>query len=550
MIYNENTFEDFESVLSEQLEKIKELNKDLIINKPDIDIKYIQLALKELLYLDDEDDFNFEVKKLGDDNDDVDIVFEDNLSHKLFMGNDAKYKFLISKINILFNNQNLDEIGNVIEMKKDQLKDIKYLDDIFEVQNNKGIMVEFTEQKLTIKENFEDENIFDKLKIENINESNPNINKLYYSNIKLGLQKKDNSNQFIENIKITDLELKEELKSNFYIEIIAIITPESKNNEKLFISMLSQIKTSIQNLFSEDNKNLYQKVVIYNNLYHSLPFNLITQTPISFSDNKYISIPDDINTKTKILDEINITKIFNINGVSFFDFCPTKVKDIREPNKSDTEHILNPHLKIPNILEQPKDTHIIRALVRGDYHYYHYNQDNFKDAGWGCAYRSLQTLISWFKLNTSVGKNIKIPSIPEIQTILVKLGDKDKKIIGSNEWIGAIEVNLVLNELLGIDNQILYVSNGPELNSKGRELLYHFQHSGTPVIVGWGVYAYTILGVDYDKVKGECKFLILDPHYSGEDDLKSIINKGFCAWKGIDLFKKEEFYNMCLPQIN
>ena len=550
LIYNENTFEDFESVLSEQLEKIKELNKDLIINKPDIDIKYIQLALKELLYLDDEDDFNFEVKKLGDDNDDVDIVFEDNLSHKLFMGNDAKYKFLISKINILFNNKNSDEIGNVIEMKKDQLKDIKYLDDIFEVQNNKGIMVEFTEQKLTIKENFEDENIFDKLKIENINESNPNINQLYYSNIKLGLQKKDNSNQFIENIKITDLELKEELKSNFYIEIIAIITPESKNNEKLFISMLSQIKTSIQNLFSEDNKNLYQKVVIYSNLYHSLPFNLITQTPISFSDDKYISISDDINTKTKILDEINITKIFNINGVSFFDFCPTKVKDIREPNKSDTEHILNPHLKIPNILEQPKDTHIIRALVRGDYHYYHYNQDNFKDAGWGCAYRSLQTLISWFKLNTSVGKNIKIPSIPEIQTILVKLGDKDKKIIGSNEWIGAIEVNLVLNDLLGIDNQILYVSNGPELNSKGRELLYHFQHSGTPVMVGGGVYAYTILGVDYDKVKGECKFLILDPHYVGDDDIKTIINKGWCNWKGIDIFKKENFYNLCLPLAN
>ena len=75
----------------------------------------------------------------------------------------------------LFNNKNSDEIGNVIEMKKDQLKDIKYLDDIFEVQNNKGIMVEFTEQKLTIKENFEDENIFDKLKIENINESNPNL---------------------------------------------------------------------------------------------------------------------------------------------------------------------------------------------------------------------------------------------------------------------------------------------------------------------------------------------------------------------------------------
>ena len=162
----------------------------------------------------------------------------------------------------------------------------------------------------------------------------------------------------------------------------------------------------------------------------------------------------------------------------------------------------------------------------------------------------MQTLISWFILNTSVGKNIKVPSIPEIQKILVKLGDKDKKIVGSNEWIGAIEVNLVLNDLLGIENQILFVNSGSEINSKGRELLYHFQHNGTPVMVGGGVYAYTILGVDYDKVKGECKFLILDPHYVGGDDIKTIINKGWCNWKSVDIFKKENFYNLCLPLAN
>ena len=214
------------------------------------------------------------------------------------------------------------------------------------------------------------------------------------------------------------------------------------------------------------------------------------------------------------------------------------------------EHLLNPHLSLSNILEPKNDSHIIRGLIRGNYYYYHYNQDNFSDAGWGCAYRSLQTLLSWFLLNTSVGKNLKIPTIPEIQTILVKMGDKDKKFIGSNDWIGAIEVNLVINELLGIDNQILHVPSGSELSSKGRELLYHFQHNGTPVMVGGGKFAYTILGVDYDKVKGECKFLILDPHFSGEDDIKNIINKGWCNWKTIEIFKKENFYNLCLPLAN
>ena len=36
-------------------------------------------------------------------------------------------------------------------------------------------------------------------------------------------------------------------------------------------------------------------------------------------------------------------------------------------------------------------------LVDGTYTYHHYMQDQFDDDGWGCAYRSLQTLISWFR---------------------------------------------------------------------------------------------------------------------------------------------------------
>ena len=36
-------------------------------------------------------------------------------------------------------------------------------------------------------------------------------------------------------------------------------------------------------------------------------------------------------------------------------------------------------------------------LVDGTYSYHHYMQDKFDDDGWGCAYRSLQTLISWFR---------------------------------------------------------------------------------------------------------------------------------------------------------
>ena len=43
--------------------------------------------------------------------------------------------------------------------------------------------------------------------------------------------------------------------------------------------------------------------------------------------------------------------------------------------------------------------------------------------------------------------------------------------------------------------------------------------------VGGGVLAHTILGVDFNDVTGDIKFLILDPHYTGGEDLKTIQDK-------------------------
>ena len=43
----------------------------------------------------------------------------------------------------------------------------------------------------------------------------------------------------------------------------------------------------------------------------------------------------------------------------------------------------------------------LRYSVCGDYLYYHYMQDGFNDNGWGCAYRSMQTLLSHLLLNAS-----------------------------------------------------------------------------------------------------------------------------------------------------
>jgi len=85
----------------------------------------------------------------------------------------------------------------------------------------------------------------------------------------------------------------------------------------------------------------------------------------------------------------------------------------------------------------------VKFAVNGDYLYFHYMQDGKNDNGWGCAYRSLQTLLSYFVVNGLTSKKpMKRPSITkeydqvpthdEIQRALVEMEDKEKDLIGSN----------------------------------------------------------------------------------------------------------------------
>jgi len=53
--------------------------------------------------------------------------------------------------------------------------------------------------------------------------------------------------------------------------------------------------------------------------------------------------------------------------------------------------------------------------VSGHYAYHHYMQDGYDDSGWGCAYRSLQTIVSWLRLQGYTDKCI--PSHSEIQQV-------------------------------------------------------------------------------------------------------------------------------------
>lgn len=44
--------------------------------------------------------------------------------------------------------------------------------------------------------------------------------------------------------------------------------------------------------------------------------------------------------------------------------------------------------------------------------------------------------------------------------------------------------------------------------------------------------AHTIVGVDFNEMTGDVQFLILDPHYTGGEDIKTITGKvkSFLNW--------------------
>jgi len=70
--------------------------------------------------------------------------------------------------------------------------------------------------------------------------------------------------------------------------------------------------------------------------------------------------------------------------------------------------------------------------------------------GWGCAYRSLQTLWSWFVLQGYTHQ--PPPTHHKIQQALVEVGDKEPSFVGSTQWIGSFEVSATLNHLMGVSH--------------------------------------------------------------------------------------------------
>ncbi|KAL7077792.1 hypothetical protein ACQ4LE_003023 [Meloidogyne hapla] len=200
--------------------------------------------------------------------------------------------------------------------------------------------------------------------------------------------------------------------------------------------------------------------------------------------------------------------------------------------------IYNPHefLKV-----QPKNK---CSIVTGKYGYFHYGQNSLDDSGWGCAYRSFQTVCSWLKQQEYIDKNI--PTHKEIQQCLVNIGDKPSNFLGSKKWIGSLELSFCLQNMFNITSKILTSKCGTDLAEHARALIFHFENGGAPVMIGGGQLAHTIIGIDYNPRLGNCQYLVLDPHYKGPDNIDEVLAGGWCSWKPATFWSKKDFYNLLI----
>ena len=145
--------------------------------------------------------------------------------------------------------------------------------------------------------------------------------------------------------------------------------------------------------------------------------------------------------------------------------------------------------------------------------------------------------------------NKNVPSIKDVQECLILLGDKDVSFLGSRKWIGSLEISYCLDSMLNVSSKILHSPIGKSIDEIADQLIDYFQRFGAPIMIGSGSLAHTIIGISVNLDFTVFKYLVLDPHYSGDENIQTIISKGFCGWKPASFWKKNTFSNLCLPLV-
>ncbi|KAF7660090.1 hypothetical protein LDENG_00288760 [Lucifuga dentata] len=225
-------------------------------------------------------------------------------------------------------------------------------------------------------------------------------------------------------------------------------------------------------------------------------------------------------------------------------------KTVKTTNAHWTETLSkNVHIGLPNPISGPLKC----SLIKGECLYYHYGCDGQDDRGWGCGYRTIQTMASWLCHNWSppVGQCRTPPSLPEMQQALVSMGDKPGSFLTSREWIGTFEASLVLDYFYDVPCKVVHVrGGGAELEQVAvEELHWHFEEQGSPVMMG-GDRDNSSKGILGVCTGGQGSYLlVVDPHYYGCPQEKvELQRQGWVAWKRVSSLDQSSFYNLCMPQ--
>ncbi|XP_017093702.2 probable Ufm1-specific protease 1 [Drosophila bipectinata] len=189
------------------------------------------------------------------------------------------------------------------------------------------------------------------------------------------------------------------------------------------------------------------------------------------------------------------------------------------------------------------------VVIRGCFSYFHYGCDGQQDVGWGCGYRTLQSAISWIigRRGSSQEAQWFVPSIREIQAILVAIGDKGQRFEGSRDWIGTLEEFYVMDVLYQVSCRILHARqlDSQEVLDQIRSYFNEYQgfiamggingDSASKAIVGW-----------HRSAAGNVYLLVVDPHFAEPPACQqTLIDRGYVRWMPIEDFS-DSTYNLCL----
>lgn len=188
-------------------------------------------------------------------------------------------------------------------------------------------------------------------------------------------------------------------------------------------------------------------------------------------------------------------------------------------------------------------------LTKESYLYYHYCCDKVNDVGYGCAYRSIQSICSMLQIKLK--SDVKVPSIRAIQEILVKIGDKEENFIGSKDWIGALEASFIFDELFNTPSFIHHKSPEDTISSKKDVIVDYFKTQGGTIFLGGSsdTGAKIIAGIHVSRTSNKIYLLVVDPHCSKIPNSVNELINSYVKWYSEDDFVDGSFYNFCMPQV-